>query len=229
MSSMKLRSLLGSILLGAGLMTAATTSSAAIFRGSWDPSFGAPYPDLGYRGFADFFIPDECLESDGWFSDIDCDASLLAATVELYDFSVGPDPVEEVVVFAPPPVEPDPVIGVFIQSGALMGVDTSIFGPQFGSASAYSGNLWLEFVSGQMPPPPILLFDTLDTPVPTSGAFLHACLPDEGEASLCPEPEVRTTNPGVVTFQRIPEPGSLALIFGALAAGWIARRSMRKG
>lgn len=228
MSSMKLRSLLGSILLGAGLMMAAATSSAAIFRGSWDPSFGSPYPDLGYRGFADFFVPDECLATDGWVSVLDCDASLLAATVELYDFSAGPDPIEDVAVF---PVVPDPLLGVFIQSGQLMGVDTSIFGPQIGGpviTSAYSGNVWLEFVSGQMPPP-ILLLETVDTPAPTTGAFLHACLPDEGEASLCPEPEVRTTNPGVVTFQRIPEPGSLALIFGALGAGWIARRSIRKG
>ena len=71
-------------------------------------------------------------------------------------------------------------------------------------------------------------FVSLDAPVATSGAFLHACLPDEGEASLCGEPEVRTTNPGIVTFQRVPEPGSLALVFGALAAGWIARRSIRK-
>ena len=227
MSSMKLRSLLASVLLAAGLMTAAATSSAAIYRGSWDPSFGSPYPDLGYRGFADFFVPDECLATDGWVSDVDCDASLLAATVELYDFSVGPDPIEDVVVFAPPPVVPDPVLGVFIQSGALMGVDTSIFGPQFGSASAYSGNLWLEFVSGQMPI--FTLLDTVTTlDVVPNGAFLHACLPDDSEASLCPEPEVRTTNPGTVTFQRVPEPGSIALVFGALAAGWAARRSIRK-
>ena len=79
MSSMKLRSLLGSILLGAGLFTAAATSNAAVFRGNWDPSFGDPYPNLGYRGFADFFVPDECLATDGWFSDVECDASLLAA------------------------------------------------------------------------------------------------------------------------------------------------------
>ena len=227
MSSMKLRSLLGSVLLGVGLMAAAATSNAAVFRGSWDPSFGEPYPNLGYRGFADFFVPDECLATDGWVSDGDCDASLLSATVELYDFSVGPDPIEDVVVFAPPPVVPDPVLGVFIQSGVLAGVDTSVFGPKFGSASAYSGNLWLEFISGQMPV--ITFFDTLDTPVPTSGAFLHACLPDDNEASLCPEPEVRTTNPGIVTFQRVPEPGSLALIFGAIAAGWIARRTISRG
>ena len=56
-SSMKLRSLLGPVLLGAGLMTAAATSSAAIYRGNWDPSFGAPYPDLGFRGFVDLLVP----------------------------------------------------------------------------------------------------------------------------------------------------------------------------
>lgn len=238
MSSMKLRSLLGPVLLGAGLMTAAATSSAAIYRGNWDPSFGAPYPDLGFRGFVDLLVPDECLDGDPisqWFADGSCgDMSLLAATVELYDANLGPSaPTIDTVVFAPPAVDPDPVLGVFIQFDAntgrneVVGADTSIFGPQFGSGPGYSGNLWLEFVSGQMPI--FTLLDTVTTldAVP-NGAFLHACLPDDSEASLCPEPEVRTTNPGTVTFQRVPEPGSIALVFGALAAGWAARRSIRK-
>jgi hypothetical protein len=207
-----------------------------VYRGSWDPSFGNPYPDLGYRGFADIFVPDACLDGTGWFADGSCgNMSLLAATVELYDFSAGQNPPTlDTVVFAPPPVVSDPVTGVFIQfdpnSGRneVVGVDTSIFGPKATNTSVYSGNLWLEFVSGHFgeTSPPILTFSTLD--VVSNGAFLHACLPDEGEASLCSTPEVTTTNPGTVTFQRIPEPGSIALIFGALAAGWAARRSIRK-
>lgn len=235
MSSTKLRSVLGSMLIGIGLMTSALTSNAAVFRGSWDPSFGEPYPDLGYRGFADFFVPDECLDGTGWFADGSCgDMSLLAATVELYDATLGPSaPTIDTVVFAPPAVDPDPVLGVFVQfdpstgRNEVVGADTSIFGPQFGSGPGYSGNLWLEFVSGQMPI--ITLLDTISAlDVVPNGAFLHACLPDENEASLCSTPEVTTTNPGVVTFQRVPEPGSLALVIGALAAGWAARRSIRK-
>jgi hypothetical protein len=228
------------MLVGVGLMTSALTSNAAVYRGSWDPSFGNPYPDLGYRGFADIFVPDACLDGDpisgAWVADGDaCSGggmSLLAATVELFNYTLDPNgPTIDTVVFAPPAVVPDPVLGVFIQFDSntgrneVVGADTSTFGPQFGSGPGYSGNLWLEFISGQMPPP-ILLFETLD--VVSNGAFLHACLPDEGEASLCSTPEVTTTNPGTVTFQRIPEPGSIALIFGALAAGWAARRSIRK-
>lgn len=235
---MKLRSVLGSILLGAGLWTATATSSAAVFRGSWDPSFGEPYPDLGYRGFADFFVPDACLDGDPisqWFADGSCgNMSLLAATVELYDASLGPSaPTINTVVFAPPPVLPtDPVLGVFIQFDSntgrneVVGADTSIFGPQFGSGPGYSGPLWLEFVSGQMPI--ITLLDTISTlDVVPNGAFLHACPPSDGGENPC-FPLVRTTNPGTVTFQRVPEPGSIALMFGALAAGWAARRSIRK-
>ncbi len=231
MSSMKLRSLLGSILLGAAPMSAAATSSAAIFRGSWDPDFGPPYDGLGYRGFADFLVPDECLDGTGWFADGSCgDMSLLAATVELYDATLGSNaPTIDTVVFAPPAIVPDPVLGVFIQGNQVVGADTSIFGPQIGSLPPiYSGRLWLEFVSGEMPPP-ILTLSIVDTPTVDRGAFLWACDNFIDETRVCESPQVRTTNPGVVTFQRIPEPGSLALIFGALAAGWLARRSIGKG
>ena len=232
------------MLVGVGLMTSALPSNAAVFRGSWDPSFGTPYPDLGYRGFADFFVPDECLAGDpisgSWISDGDtCSGggmSLLAATVELFNYTLDPNgPTLGTVVFAPPAVSPDPVLGVFVQfdpstgRNEVVGADTSIFGPQSTSTSVYSGNLWLEFVSGQMPI--ITLLDTISTlDAVTSGAFLHACLPSDSEepVPVCQEPQVRTTNPGVVTFQRVPEPGSLALVFGALAAGWAARRSIRK-
>lgn len=231
MSAPKLRTLLGSILLGIGI-AASVPSGAAVFRGIWDPSFGAPYPDLGWQGSADFFVPDACLlvETDTWFADGACgDMSLLAATIQLYDVSVGNSVILDTVTFAPPPVAPDPVLGVFVQviggTATVTGVDTSIFGPQFGSAASagYEGNLWLEFVSGQMPPPDLFLASVASALDPV---FLHACLPEDSEPALCSSPETTSTGADV-TFQRIPEPGSIALVLAALTAAWLLRRRPR--
>ncbi|HKU84735.1 MAG TPA: hypothetical protein VJV77_00185 [Casimicrobiaceae bacterium] len=239
MSSTKLRSVLGSMVVGVGLMTSAFTADSAVFRGSWDPSFGDPYDGMGYRGFADFFVPDACLDGDPisgvWVDNNDACSdggmSLLAATVDLFRYDLDPNgPTVSTVVFAPPAI--DVVTGVFIEfdphtgRNEVTGADTSIFGPQTGNLSPiYSGNLWLQFVSNRQP----IFSDFVALDVLPSQAFLYACDNFTGETRICESPQVVTENPGVVSFQRVPEPGSLTLIFGALAAGWAARRSTRKG
>ena len=43
----------------------AAPAHAARYVGSWDPAFGPPFTDLGWRGQATFFVPDACLALSG--------------------------------------------------------------------------------------------------------------------------------------------------------------------
>ena len=230
------RAALGSLLIGAGLLATATTSNAAVFRGVWDPSFGGTtLSNLGWRGFADFLVPDPCLANPNvWVADDPgtCDMSMLAASVELFDASIGPTaPTIDTVDFTPTATETDPVLGVFIafdsQSGQkeVTGVDTTIFGPRTGDASPiYFGNLWIQFVSGHMPPPILTFASSLTDPA--SNVFLYACNPVENEEAVCESPQ-QTSTPANVTFQRIPEPATLTLLAAGLALGALVRRRAR--
>ena len=36
------------------------SAQAAVYTGVWDPPYGAPFSNLGWRGAAEFFVPDTC-------------------------------------------------------------------------------------------------------------------------------------------------------------------------
>lgn len=86
----KFRGLTLMLVAGASLL-AAVTADAAVYRGKWDPAYGADLPNLGWEGFADFEIKDNCLsgiDGDGWVSNTDGDCkgllSIVSAEVTLY-------------------------------------------------------------------------------------------------------------------------------------------------
>lgn len=249
------------VLSALGVLTIVGTASGAVYRTRYDPSFGEPYPNLGFRGTADFAVDDACLAGDGgWKADGGCgEMSLLSATVELYDAgSVGQATIDTL-VFAPPVPEPDPILGVFVQftsetgRNEVVGLDTTIFGPQNADVPGiYTGPLWLQFISGQMPSSDFTAavlsdFSTSALITGVGGAFIYAatCPTVEEESTSLynsygyhpPQPQECSDTPDFqsnlasnITFERldVPEPGSLALIFGGLGAGWLARRKMRK-
>ena len=51
----------GVAMAAAVALGAAGTAEAAVYNGSWEPAFGAPFNSLGWRGEAIFSIPDTCL------------------------------------------------------------------------------------------------------------------------------------------------------------------------
>jgi len=64
-------------------------AQAAVYTGIWDPTYGDPFTNLGWKGSATFFVPDSCkLSGSGDVSNVpDCNgqAVVSAAEVELYD------------------------------------------------------------------------------------------------------------------------------------------------
>ena len=92
-------------MLAALVLLAAAPARAAVYTGIWDPAYGDPYTNLGWRGTATFFVPDTCkptgtadvnnIESCGGL------AAVNAATVEFYDTTDETQATLATLVFTP--------------------------------------------------------------------------------------------------------------------------------
>lgn len=201
------RGLFAFLLSAVGVLGLVGPSRATLYVGTFDPAFGPGVPNLGFRGEGTFFVPDACLLlPDGFVSNAHpCSAgamSMNSAFVELYDLAV-PLATVDTAVFAPPPLA---LIGVEILANSLIGVFSFVEGPVAVIVPGiYTGNLWLEFRDiGEAGP---------------NAAYIYTCDPDnEG----CDSSSV--SNPAEVTFTRIPEPNTVALLLAALGAGVAAKR-----
>jgi hypothetical protein len=194
----------GAIALAAGLACSAP-SHAVVWAGAWDPAFGSAFPELGWRGEATFFVPDACLAESGWvLNSASCSSlgmKLLGATVEFYKLS---DPTnaafQETLNFNVPS---SAVHSMNIEDGMLAGV-MGTFGYFRLSTLPLAGAPYTDFML--LFEDDIALMEYVSTPLggaPTSG------LSD------------RTAH---ITFRRVPEPASLALVLLAMAAIGAAMR-----
>jgi hypothetical protein len=204
------------VVSGLLLMLTATVAQGAIYSGRFDPSGdGADFP--GFTGEALFTVDDGCIaEGDGYHfvnpSGGCGDSFMTSATVSLFD-----------------PTDPEPLdsgdrvdsfslsghfdlIGVLISGGQVTGVDTDIVGPAYGAGYSphwtSSTPFWLQFQSG-------CLGDN-----PDDGCFfIDPAFIYMGENQI-------QSAPATVTFQAVtvPEPGTLALVLGAVGLGWLVRR-----
>jgi hypothetical protein len=83
MSKTPIKSLLaGSV----ALLGALSSAQAATYAGSWDPAYGAPFPDLYWAANATIFIPDACLaQGDGVYASGGCAGlDITSATLSFY-------------------------------------------------------------------------------------------------------------------------------------------------
>lgn len=201
------------------LMLTATVAQGAIYSGRFDPAGdGVDFP--GFTGAALFTIDDSCIAMGEGYHFIGgsggCgDSFMTSATVNLFDPSDGGP-------FAVPPDTGNRVdsfglsghfdlIGVLINgSGQVSGVDTDIMGPAFGAGYSphwsSSTPFWLQFQSG-------CLGDNPD----------EGCFFSDPAYIYMGENQVQS-KPASVTFQAVPEPGTLALVLGAVGLGWLVRR-----
>jgi PEP-CTERM motif len=197
-------------------------AQAAVYTGQWDPVYGAPFDNglevLGWKGSAEFVVPDECL-TNGTVLIGNC----LGLTVSSAQLVFYKEPGEE-------------EVGVIdFGSGSI-----ALF-----SVTLAAGEL--QWVDSQYSPPanPTSTFQNIDDysfylQFSEQGARLYHTLKDGGVANplTCAlgnyDIEVCgfSSTYAAITFTRVgdvPEPGSLALVAAALGAGWAVRRRRQRG
>jgi hypothetical protein len=193
------------------LAAAVAPAQGAQYTGQWDPAFGAIFPQLGWRGEATFFVPDACLGINGLVFNGDACSNggmqLVGAKVEFYKLGDDTNPAfQEVLNFAAPSSN---VFSVALSGGELTAVDG--FFPYFVAAT-------LGIAGG-----PYSQFSLLFKGDLAQMAYIYAPPgqnPQRGFSDLSP-PDGQP----FITFRRVPEPGTFALIALALAAlSLLARR-----
>ena len=195
------------------LLASVAPAQAAVYTGKWDPAYGPSLPGLGFQGSADFFVPDACLSGPALTSATQildfasCSSgamSLLTAEIEFYDLA-APATILETLVFSPPALIPDPTFSAYVKYNSItgknevVGMTTVFIGPET-SALALAGLRSFEMV------------------------FVWNEALGKSEVYLKDSTGV-ASNPATANFTAtVPEPGSLALVFAALGAGWAVRR-----
>jgi len=226
------------VALAGGLVTP-TASHAAIYAGVFDPE------NANYKWFGNhvFSVDDACLVGDGW-KEVNSNtgygcgsARLVGGDLTVVNKFGTPSLLDDVsrtlqftnFGFIPTSINPlnTPIWGVNIVGGELAGIDTLEIGDfTFSPADSdtHGGDWKLRWSSGQG------LFCTLysqtcSLPLPDitgPRVFLTNILTGD------PNDVLERTGPALlVTFQRIPEPGTAALVLAAMGAGWLARRRKR--
>lgn len=195
------------------LLLTAAAAQGAIYSGKFHPEGdGVDFP--GFTGTALFTVDDNCIDNGSGFfftGGSGCGpAFMTSATVNLFDPSdTDPLPDEDRVDFFTLSGL-FPLIGVLVDNGEVVGVDTGLMGPAFGAGylTHWSSTtpFWLQFQSGCL------------GPEPQSGCFTDPAFIYMGEN------QIQSAPANDLTFQRVPEPGTLALVLGALGLGGLARR-----
>lgn len=205
---MKIRSLAPGLVLAAMLSGPAT---AAVYVGNWDPPFGSPFAaDLGWRGTADYFVPDFCeLAGTGSVDNATAcsgGAVVTSAKVEFYDTDVPGTPIQTM-IFTPASLS---VATLYYLAGQLDQLDTSFsnFLPADTPLSAYGVDV---------------AHTTFALQFTSSGPRLHfeTCVPGFDCVSGAND---ATAFPPDFTITRVPEPASIALAGFALAGLAAVRR-----
>jgi hypothetical protein len=177
-----------------------------------------------------------CLANNGVFGPLialnGCFVKLVSLDVT-FNYNPGVDP-DQVVRYVPELDLPMPLIGIQIANHELIGLATSLLLPirleVQGEIEEIQGlNLdqvhAFNFVEDECDAT-VVFTGTRNTRPPNLnnqppyGVQFTACGPNGPLAPLTGE---------ITSIQRVPEPGTLALLFGAMGAGWIVRRRRSAG
>lgn len=201
---------------------------AVQFVGEWDPAFGSPFTELGWRGEATFEIPAACLSLNGnvWNND-PCSANgmkILSAEVEFYDLDT-PSVTAETLFFDIPSTT---VLSMTVTGGVLSGVN-GLF-PYFRPSNlAIAGHSDFQLSFVDLTPGLAAIFGQPEDPFALLAYILPSCdhgflfCKAFGKAGFS---DVQTAGGGdtFLTFRAVPEPGSLALMLPALGLLALVRR-----
>lgn len=195
----------------------ALPAQAAVYTGIWDPPYGAPFDDLGWRGTAGFFVPDSCKPTGtaDVSNESDCGglAAVTAGQVEFYDTTDPNRPTLATLVFDPNTLLIDTLRYV---NGALTELTTSLadfVSPQ-ADLTRFGVSSDTEFALQFTLDGPTLAWARCDGPACQIGGF--------NDGAQFPPNFVITE---VVT--QVPEPatpGLVVLALAGLAAGHYRRR-----
>lgn len=232
-ASGRLRAISIAALIALGCTAMAPTAGArSIYRGAFDP--------LDISGTVDIDVPDSCLGTGSGWNFVDATTCGGGDTVDVVDALVN-------IVYTPPDTGPSSiqfngpppggtggytgvVTGLYWENDVLQAITTSMFGSsssptgyflQFGAIPHYTGN--------QLDGVPTTSVDLLQyVCVHTDLVVVNSPSTNDGGTSNCSykeiDPEVPTRQ---ISYTRVPEPGSVALVLGALGAGWLGLRRRR--
>ena len=209
----RVRSVLSVVLLGAAA-TLGTSAQAAIYTGSWDPSYGGIFPSLGWKAEGKFDVPDACLAL-GTASNLlvtsgPCAGfTVLSGEVDFYDIA-HPGTILESFNLNTNVI----VNGIDVAGGKLSGIDSGFFDffvPSLSIAGGGSYSFSLLLFGGDQA--------QLVYAKPTTTSPGCAFLPVRG--AFCGISAEAATG----VFAPIPEPETYALMLAGLGAlGFAARR-----
>jgi hypothetical protein len=203
------------------------TAHAAVYTGTWDPAYGAPFNqaglELGWKGSATFTLPDSCVAAGGVVTSFDCLAApgmqVVNAQVQFYKLSDLS--LIETLNFGS---------GAFVYSMtfdsalSLTAVETSFFTSPLRPVSTFGGLQDYSFH---------LIFDGSGAQLVHTKVGIYSspnCLTKTSDVTLCGTSFDSRTATGSTPFTfttiqaPIPEPQTYALLLAGLAAVGIAAR-----
>ena len=207
-----LRSFLQRFAVAGGITLGAIGSSqATVIVGSFDPAFGNGFANMGWRGEVRFDVPLACITPGARHTEACTVGRVIRAFVDLYDLT-RPALIDH--------LEFDPtkfvLTGITVDNGSVIGLDADLV---FRSAWLQpQGILGTAVFSGYKNYFYGLTFSGTD-------AFLNAALDPFSETEV----NLRSQILPVLTFApALPEPGSLGLFAGGMAALALIRRRPRR-